>query len=136
MAGSGVTVWTGRGSFTVRRFRFVILFSHIIDTSSILCSTCKMGIMQLKAKVQEGEDILRMRLCIILFNPFRSELFSCNLLLSLLIRNLILLYMLSFLLLFIVFLLSTFYFIFLSFFSPLVSLFSSYSLYINSNSVD
>ena len=41
MAGSGVTVCTGLGSFRVRRFRFVVLFSHIIDTSSILCSTYK-----------------------------------------------------------------------------------------------
>lgn len=40
-AGSGVTVCTGLGSFRVRRFRLVILFSHIIETSSILCSTYK-----------------------------------------------------------------------------------------------
>ena len=41
MAGSGVTVCTGLGSFRVRRFRLVILFSHIIETSSILCRTYK-----------------------------------------------------------------------------------------------
>jgi hypothetical protein len=119
MAGSGVTVWTGRGSFRVRRFRFVILFSHIIDTSSILCSTCKMRIMQLKLKVQEGEDILWMRLCIILFNPFRFGLSSCHHLHFPLLHNLILLYMLSSLLLFVVLLLSILSHFPLLLFSPL-----------------